>query len=248
MQLLYGTYQFAVNAVDLGVEVETLFNAGGQPYMQRDVVNVTGLLQGTSQNDMAQQMNALMTALNNQFQDLVFKLDDGTNSAAVLLNSTSTSGVRIRDLQFPSEPGTGAGYATVKRFSFRAEAEYPLPGSANFLVSWQESLSFSGGGPLVIHLPAVNGVPPQKQISYPMTAYRATQSGNAVGYRQRPFSAPPIWPDALKQSPDVTLVSPRLNGRIFQDYGISWNYLYESATPLVGFPTLWPGVNAQGPV
>jgi hypothetical protein len=134
----------------------------------------------------------------------------------------------------------GAEYATFRSFSFTAEAEYPLLGSQNLLLSWRETLSFSGGGPIYRHRLAINGAP-QKQLVYPASIYTVNQSGQAEGYLTYPVAPAALWPFALKEQPKITRSTPTRKGpAAYQAYPVSWSYDFESAAPLLGLPSLWP--------
>lgn len=176
-------------------------------------------------------------ALQVPYLDLVFKDDAGLVTSEVLKNAGSITGVRVtRGPDFTTT--TGPEYCTIRSFSFTAEAEYPINANGLLLLNFTESLAFSGGLPLYVHRLAING-PPQKQLVYPQTVYRVTQSGEAVGYTTTPLANPPKWPFALKEAPDIGTRSPERKGQGYQGYSISWTYRFESATPLLGAPSLW---------
>jgi hypothetical protein len=237
MQLKYGSYAFAANSVKLASHVETLWNAGGQPYAQKRSLQVEGYLTDSSQDNLIQDESALRTALGVSFKDLLFYGDDGTAAPVGLANAGSISGVQVHDLEFSTTEGPE--YCTVRSFRFTAWAEYPATGSASLLLSFKETLAFSGGGPLYKYRLAING-PPQRQLVYPQTVYRVTQSGELVGYRQYRTPPGPKWPAALVEAPRVTEESPtRRSLGAYQGYPVRWEYHFESAAPLTGAPTLW---------
>ena len=238
MQLRYGAYSFNANGVKVAFSQETLINAGGQPYAVRKRLDLDGYLEGDGQSAIQQAASALVTALSRPYQDLVLYRDDGTASDTALLNAGSITGVVPQAPTFPDS--IGAEYATLRRFRFSAEAEYPVTNAATLLVSFRETLSFSGGGPIYAHKMAING-PPQKQLVYPFSIYRATQEGEAVGYLFRPTAPAPIWPKALMQAPETSMVSPQRRGRLYTEFSVTWSYQFESATPLVGVPNVWKG-------
>ncbi len=72
------------------------------------------------------------------------------------------------------------------------------------------------------------------------TAYRATQTGQAVGLYGYPPVPPPLFPGKLEEGGRPTLGSPRLRNGVYVDWPVSWSYSFVSATPLVGFPNRWP--------
>ncbi len=238
MQLFVGPTPFAVNSTLLTGGTETLFNRGGLPYSLRKHIDVNGYLDVNGQADGVLQESALRTALATQFQDLKFFTDAALLTPMSLLNAGSITGVRFKDLKFPT--AQGPEYVTIRSFSFTAEAEYPLPNTAALLLHFTETLTFEGGYPIFRHRLAVEG-PNQKQLVYPRDTYRATQSGNASGYRAVPSAPPPLWPFALKDGPKITRTTPERKGPAgYQGYGLTWYYDYEDIAPLLGFPNLWP--------
>jgi hypothetical protein len=109
----------------------------------------------------------------------------------------------------------------------------------NPLRSFNETLTFSGGGPRITVVECAN-VPPQPQVLNLFTAFRATQVGSAVGMFGYPPIPVPIFPAALEESGQPAFTSPSLKGGIYVDYGVSWSYRFISATPMAGLPNQWP--------
>jgi hypothetical protein len=238
MELFYGTMGFGPNAASYTVSDEVAWNEGGQPYARKRRFEVQGRLFVDGQADASAKINALRNALDVQFLDLVFRHDDGTASADVLTNTGSSTGVRSLGASFPE--AEGPEYATIRTFRCAFEAEYPLSGTAGLLLSFRETLTFRGGGAVYVVLPAISGGA-QRQLVYPAggTAYEATQEGEAVGYLDWPVIPGPLFPDALKQAPEVSRASPKRVGAGYQEYATRWSYAYESTVPLVGTPNLW---------
>jgi len=117
------------------------------------------------------------------------------------------------------------------------------PGYFNGLVitEFRETVTTSGGGPVYIYLPNLNG-PPQRQLIYPVSVGTASQSGMAVGFQDWPAPPAPLWPNLLKTVPPrITRREPKRVGLSYQDFAIEWNYDYEAPGPLVGAPHWWPG-------
>lgn len=238
MQVKYGTYAFNANGVKVAYRQATLINAGGQPYAIEKTLSLDGYLEGDGQAACVLAASALATALARPYQDLILYTDAGAPSDCALYNSPSTTGVVPQAPSFPDS--VGAEYATFRRFQFSAKAEYPLANTGAILMSFTERLQFSGGGPIYAHKMALNG-PPQKQLIYPASIFKVVQEGEAVGYTFRPDPPPPIWPDALMTSPDITVDAPKRRGKKYTDFHVSWRYNFESATQLVGVPTIWKG-------
>jgi hypothetical protein len=236
--LKYGSYQFPTNGSKLSVSQDTLINAGGQPYASLRRIEVDGYLEGDGPAAIVQAASALKTALAKPYQDLIFYLDNGTESDTHLKNNGSTTGVVVKGPNFPDS--LGGEYATFRRYTFMAEAEYPVTNTAGLLLSFRERLSFSGGGPIYRHKLALNGLP-QKQMIYAATPYKVTQEGEAVGYTSPPRIPAPIWPAAMTEAPQTTNDSPERRGKLYTSYRTTWRYSFESAYPLVGAPTIWKG-------
>ena len=200
--------------------------------------DVEGYLSADGQAALTTAQNALEEAMKKQNQNLVFLDDNGTETATNLKSGGSIGGVRIiRGPDFTARES--AEYATERHFSFSAEAEYPVSGADALLLDWTETIDIEGGGPMILHRPAVNG-PPQKQILYMQMPYKATQSGSAKGYRRYPNPPVPLWPAHLAKAPKAARTSPkrRLDNN-YEGFGVTWHYEFESAGPLVGTPTLW---------
>ena len=236
MQLKWGTYSFDANTNLIGKTVEVMWNEGGQPYKERRRMDVQGFLTGSGQAALTTAENALIAALQVQNQSLTLYQDGGTTESALLLSPTnSITGVRIvRGPDFTSTQGPE--YATERKFSFTAEAEYPV--STFTLLSFTETLSFGGGGPQRDVFPALEG-PPVSFLIYAQTPYEASQSGQATGWLDYPAIMAPIWPAFLKVAPKVTRGNPKRNGLVYTDFPVSWSYEFKSASPLVGIPNRW---------
>jgi hypothetical protein len=238
MLLKWGSYPFTANECDVKARSEVK-KAGGKPYARRTSMHVAGRFYCSGQSDATSKQNALINALAVNYQDLILYQDDNAVSATLLTSAGSFGGVVITD--GPNfEENEGAEYATQRSFSFTAEAEYPFSGTDNILLSFEETLSFSGGGPKVVFRPNVYG-PFQKQTVYPQTTYKVVQSGSAVGYKTRPAIPPPIWPaDENRDMRESSAKTPERMALRLGNYAVSWTYHFESINPLIGSPNIWP--------
>lgn len=256
MRLRIGSTLFAVNGTEITSRVEVARNTAGIPFKRKGVLDVKGWLDVTGGTAMTPQqmqtactlqMNTLMTALATPYRDVVFLQDNGSPSATYLYNAQSIGGVVVT--AGPNFPDGINGYTAVQRFEFTVEAEYYLPASsgintASMLLSFTETLSFSGGGPRVVYKESIVG-PAQRQVTCEQTIYKVTQSGSAVGILHRPDPlaiSPPKWPANLLENPAIDDVTPQRMGlNHYEGYGVSWRYSFGSSTPLIGVPTLWTG-------
>ena len=65
--------------------------------------------------------------------------------------------------------------------------------------------------------------------------------GIGEGEQRRPAPPPPLWRKHwLEDQSQVSQTSPKLLGRAYTDYGVSWNYQFEADEPLVAVPNLFP--------
>jgi len=153
------------------------------------------------------------------------------------LNTGSITGVIVT--KGPDFTTTqGPEYATIRSFTFTAEAEYPLASTSNYLLNYNGTLTFWGGGPIYAHRLAING-PPQKQLIYPASVYHCVQQGSAIGYRAYGDPAAHWLPSAMKEATIITKKGPTRKGNGYQGFEVTWSYDFESAGPLVALPHIW---------
>lgn len=241
MYLKYGNYSHAANEAEIQISRLPMLNEGGQNLGYKETWRIGGMILGTSASDVSAKAATLKGAYLTNGWDLGLYLDDNTLTNHYMTSSRARGGTRVVEgVSFPKGDGTEA--ATTRSYSITVEGEF-LDTSVRF-ISWSETLNFEGGGPLFAHLQTLNGLP-QKQKLCEATPYRVTQSGEAVGMFDYPLPAPPIWYSALKQNPTIVKTNPRrfgIPGRPeYYEFKISWNYIFESATPLNGNPTRWLG-------
>lgn len=242
MYLKVGSYQFDSNAVGITTNTDLNLNGYGAPLSYTTRMAVEGYLSGSTQAGISTACDALEAALRVKFPDIIFYHDDATESSLQLKNSGSISGVRITSgpnfLEY-----RGADHVTHKRFAFSAEAEYPITNDRAILTKFSESLEFSGGGPMYVVKAAKFG-PAQRQQVYQSTPYVVVQSGESVGFSAYPPNPRIIWPARLKMTPNIKLMGPTRRGpgttqTNYREWGKQWSVIYESESPLIGYPTLW---------
>ncbi len=253
MQLVYGNYPFPVDGVNVGTRIENVLNAAGIPLTRKVYFDVSGDLLVTpgqadpainAQIDMSAQTDLLVLALRSNYQDLVFKDDNGNPTATVLTNANSLSGVVISS--GPHFPGgvNQSEYVSRRKFSFTAMAEYVVVPGYTALVSFNESLSFSGGMPIRVMCRSIN-LPPIDQITWPYTEYEVTQSGSAIGFLDWPFGGPKAMPPlkfpaaTLREAPKIDPSGPDRTGNNYRNFHVRWTARFASAVPLIASPTLW---------
>lgn len=237
MYLRYGNYQTADSEVSVTILREAQVNEAGQPYALRHTWDITGIIFGDDTAAVVANLLALERAFAFWGNDLALIDSNGTICHA-MPSGGSLTGVRIT--KPPSYPnGDGAELSTFRTYSITATCDYPYGPVTNPLKSFTETLAFSGGGPRRIVVECAFG-PPQPQIVNQFTAFRATQTGAAVGMYGYPPIPPPIFPAALVENGSPSFTGGQLRNGVYVDFGVQWAYRFESPTPLIGLPNQWP--------
>lgn len=239
MKLKYRTYEWPVNGVRVTSSRKVERGKDALPWRYIDTLNCDGYLEGSSQADLTDKQRAMTVALMRPGGKLTLLRDDGADSATLLDNASSITGVVVTDgPNFPD--ADGPEYVTQRHFVFTAEADYYARGTnALTLLDWQETISITGGGPLYVVRPALYG-PPQRQKVYEQTPCQVVQSGYAVGLVRYPTPPPQLFPFALKMTPEVRETTPTKRGNGYTEYRIDWTYTFEWPLPLFAHPTPWP--------
>jgi hypothetical protein len=230
VQAFYGNYAFPPNCVIPQTRKRTTFAQDGSPASVENTIECTGEFLGTGQRDLVNQCTLLELALGRQWQDFRILCDDGT-AAIYLPNATAFGGVRV--IEGPDYPeGAGVEFAVKRKFRFVVQATYPITAAGlPLLVTYEETVSFRGGGPLIVWMQPVNG-PPIRQIAAEATPYYATQSGNAVGLLGWPAPPFPLWSGALMTAPQISRTTPQVLGTSRRNFKITWNYEFASVVNL----------------
>lgn len=238
MQLWYGSYAFPPNGVTIAISRQAKLAESGARYGHTERWLVRGLLEAIGQAAITLAIQTFERAMSTDYQDLVFRMDGGAASAHQALNSSTFSGVRV--VGPPSYPvGQGAEFATYR--TFEVTFEFDVLYSQASLISWTETVTKSGGGPLITFFTSLNALP-QKQTLALATPFVARQAGSALGVTSYPAPALPNWPQALKKYPEITERAPKRSGNNLTEYRIDWVYEFESATALDGHPNSQPNL------
>ncbi|TWT30721.1 hypothetical protein [Blastopirellula retiformator] len=238
MYLKIGNYTHPIGEPALQIGKRPVLSEGGIPLSIIETWLINGLIVGSGQADIDAKVAALVSAYSQRNFDAVLLLSDGaTASQHVMRHRDSMGGIRV--IAGPSFPnGGGAEYATKRTFSVTLEAEFP-EAAATSLLSFRESVTFGGGGPRTAWTETKLG-PPRPQLVRRQTIYRATQSGQAVGYRVYPTFPGLLLPERYAlEPPSLTYGGGKNRGNgLFTDYTLSWEVRYQSDRPLVATPHL----------
>jgi len=236
--MIYKTsvYTHEQNEVELTVSLQPYYSERGQYAGTKYIHRLKGKLQAASQAAITTAIAALELAYRNGGYDAGLYLDDGTTlTGHYLTNSTAVGGVRCVSIDYPI--GNGAQYSTFRDYEITLEADYQT--GTNALRDFSETISFEGGGgPRKVFIETLDGYVIE-QITAQRTAYRAIQQGSSMVYGDYPRAPPPIWPNAeIVDQRRVSPIGPQIEGRNRTVYGMQWQYVFQSATPLSGFPTV----------
>jgi len=241
LQLAYGNYVHAVGECELKFDRIALSGDSGNPYAERISVEIAGVLVGDGVRDMNVKCANLIAAYSRNGFDFQVIDENGTLQRLSIISSQTLAGVQI--VAPPSFPtNKDAAYVTYLPYRIALTADVPIYNPETVLVKWQESLSFSGGGPEFVYLETRFGRP-QKQGPTRNKVYKAVQEGSAVGLYITPTAPDQIWPQSLMRAPKIRSIGGRLVGagsnRRYMYKGLRWRYEYESADPFFGTPNHW---------
>lgn len=240
MILAYGNYRHELAEAGVAIARETVFSPMAMPIATREHWRIDGILQAETQDALTTAIEELSRAYRLQAQDVTLYLPDGsTPTAHRILSRNTIGGVRV--VKPPSFPeNKGAEYSTYRSYTIELEAETPVENAGEIMLQWDETLSFTGGGPRWVYLPVLSG-PAIKQLVQQQTTYRVTQSGRGGLSGLSPAGCT-IWLDAWhSDASSVTRKLPRLSGSgssaVETEFEVTWNYQFESASPLVAQPS-----------
>lgn len=239
MYYTWQNYTSDDNSAIIGAKTRVVKNSGGEMISLVTSYEVKGYVYGTGQQDVSDSMNELESALARPYSNFLFYQDDGAVSATALYNGPSLSGVTVTDGPNWLLDARGANYVRQNEYTFTVSAEYPLSNTRNMLLSFEERIIRSGGGPRYMLQECLYG-PPQRQRIRAATIFSTVQEGSAEGYLRQPRIPPALWPAHLMFAPDTMEASPDREGKGFKRYAISWKYTYMSPVYLPGPPNLWP--------
>lgn len=211
--------------------------AGGRKYAEHHTWVVDGFLTADTIADVAIACNARIALFSTWFGDAAL-VSSGGVVLHTLPNGSSYTGVRVtQPCSFPQ--GTGAEGTTFRTWRAVLEASY-LTDRPPLYTSFTESLTLRGGGPRLIASDLVVGSA-RVHVVHERTAYRAVQSGQAVGFLAYPPVPLPIFGIPSNDGGQVEYGHPRPMAGKLVDWPVSWSYEFVSGTPLVGRPNLWRG-------
>ncbi len=236
MNLVYGNFQHAPGDAEISISREGIVSDLGRMYAIRERWNIQGRLHADNVAAVNVAVANLMAAYSVDRQDMYL-----SGSSHIMRSSDTINGTRV--VQPPSFPkGNNGENSTFRSYTLAVEGEFAYIGE-DVLLSWHESLHFTGtGGPVWGFLECLNG-PPQQQMFQQQSVVRCRQSGSATcvpnsahrntyGFYWAP--ADPVFPqwEHLNMRSIVYEEPPDLFGkRVTQ-----WLYEFSANIPLGAFP------------
>ena len=234
-----GTYTHTVAEVALSVSEELLFDEANRPTSTLKRWAIQGQLQAASATALTTAMAALTIAYNGTLDRVELYEDGGTLTHHALYASLTIDGIRV--IRPPSFPQGGRDqYVIVRDYTIELEAEVPNTAASN-IISFQESVSRTGGGgPRIVAIETRDSEVRMQQVSKKTPVF-IVQSGRAVGRFFRPSAPAPLLP-LYENSPEqrITHVSPRRRGRAEENYTTEWEYHMILPVKVNVSPNRWP--------
>lgn len=226
MYIKYNSYQFnAAVFIPMGCNFE--FNNRGAAVRKRHNWKVKAILDGATESAINTAISALETALTQDGTLTLYK----TDTTATVHTITPC---KVGAISYPDS--SGAEFATRRTVEIEFTAVSNISGSEN-LLTFQESIDYSGGGPRVAWVETVEG-PPRKFTTAEQTLYRASVRGSATGKSSYPTPPAAIWPGQEVEPVKVTRsITPNNDGTT--NYNISWAYEFAGPDEFVGVPNTW---------
>lgn len=200
---------------------------------------VRTVIQASTEAAIDTEVNAILTALDDDNRDLTLYQTDGATATPHVIDTSSTlSGTRILGISWPE--ATGPEYAVQRTMEFTAEATSSVSGKADSLLAFAESVSTVGtGGARYAIVETVEGSP-QRYKTAAKTKCRATQQGSATARSGYPSFPDPIWASRELVDRRSQTFSPAYEDRAGELlYTINWSYEFEDTSEFTGYPFTW---------
>ena len=235
----YGNCRHADNEVMVTMTKDAVLSSAGLPVAHEHRWQLEGFLFGNDSEDLTTKIRALEEAYSVPGRSLGLYIDDKITAHSIEANQADS--VQVLSFNFPE--GNGAEYSTFRKYQIVIGATVAVEaGKTDRILSFHETLRFSGrGGPINRFLPTLNGPWQKQQVSQTSTV-RCVQAGSAVGFDHYPFAPSPMFPgDEHQEQSDIQYDGPQkfgLNGA-YRTFGISWQYNFESVSRFSGRPNVW---------
>jgi hypothetical protein len=230
IRIQFGGYMHPQGTTAYTLDRQTVFDQRKRPIAEQATVQISGRIHGDDPADLQAKWIDLEDAYSQVGVGVHFNINiDGASSIFGIDGGNTIGGIRVT--KKPSIQDTmGNAHQKYLGFSVELQAIVPFANSLTALVSFRETLSFSGGGPRTAMIESLYG-PPVKQQTRAQTIYRATQSGQAVGMFGRPAVPAPLWPAHWTGDYSANREGPEMFGNVETNHGANWSYQFEADSP-----------------
>ena len=238
MKFRYRTYTHAADEIDLvGFSKRIAYSQRGRPTTVTWNLTIEGVVlpSGGTQAATSTAIAQIESAYGTNGGDAILFHDDETVSAHSMYSATFQAGTKITELSFPS--GAGLAYSVGRRFRVAITGEKDI--NDDPIVSFAESITFTGTtGPTTVWITLADG-PPVKQVVNQNTTQKITQTGSAVGRNDYVTPPPPLFPeDEHVDRRRIMKSAPKRDNSALVDYPSSWNYEFERSEATDGEPNM----------
>lgn len=245
MQLVKGSYQHAMYEAAVHITKTPNYSDTGLKIGYTERWAISGILQAATQSELTTALVELELAYAIDGEDVSLVTATGGRSSHFILASGCLY-VRSSGVSYPV--GTGAQYSTFRNYEVTIEAGVSIganglvsaPGSVADLMSYSESISYTGnGGPVKMYVPVISGDWPEQETNSKSPTV-IVQQGQAVGMNGKPTIPNPLYPDRIQNPQNdyrVSLDWPRSFFPVKTQYAVSWSYTF---TFMGSPPTVFP--------
>lgn len=229
MYLRYGSYTHAIGETGITTQRSANFNEASELLSHTERWDIQGMIVADGPAAITTASAALLTAYDAQQGNITLFHPDGTTARSITSSATLGGVHVVSGVQF--QDTAPAAYTTYRNFTVSLEWTEPTSGNTSALVSFVESISYSGtGGALIGHIETLRGLPVKQKLRR-HTKVSAVQQGRAIGYRAYPVVPSPMWPlQEIVNAREIGRDNPTRFGNTgnFSNFPISWKYQFEA--------------------
>lgn len=221
LRLNYNGYNFDTETTLTSIGRAFEHDDRGRKRYETQTWRIRTILQADGQTAITAAINALEAKLEDG-HDLILYQTDGVQTPHKLLDALTLLGVFITGIEYSES--TGSEYAN-KRVADISFTGIKSVSQTDNVISFSESVSFTGGGPRHAWQECIEGDPQKYQVAK-KTLYYATQSGTmeALAITDVPD---PLWgADVQDGNPDINMTPVYVNNQL--RYRYTWTYRFIS--------------------
>jgi len=241
MIFVYGSYTHDDNECWFSLDKQVVRGKTGTRTSIRERWTITGVKKAASETLLTAALLDLERAYGRDYQNLLLYGTGNVPTRHGLINAETLTGVTVKSFRYlPGNPQVwGSGTEYVLRRTFQVVLEADRLDVEQNVISYHETVQQIGNGGEKFKMVGSLTGPVQKQIVQKHTPFIAIQSGSAVGLLSYPSPPAGMFRSSLHNELETGSVdSPlKFSPVVNSQYRVSWKYVSESATSLIGGPT-----------